>query len=220
MNRNFSDEKTDTKLTNYDELAVLTNDDVYEPHEDSFLLADAATKEAFGDVLDLGCGTGLAGISAALNGKTKSLTFADISEKSLELAKKNTQTNHVAIPTKFLQTDLFSNIPGKLDCILFNPPYLPTAREEKLEGKINLAFDGGSDGRKILDSFLQEFPAHLKPKGILLLLNSSVSSSGGGDGNAETIEKLEKLGFQTQVAGRQKFFFEELMAITARKQRN
>ncbi len=41
----------------------------------------------------------------------------------------------------------------KFDVILFNTPYLPTENDEVLDDNLNYAFDGGLDGRKVIDFF-------------------------------------------------------------------
>ncbi len=243
-------------------LRISVTPDVYEPHEDSFLLAEAARTEAFGSFIDLGCGTGLAGLSAATNAKVTEITFADLNEKALELAKENMERNKAALGKgkrvgnteikkggqgqqneapenpktnalplpqqnegyalpeskfKFIQTDLFSNLPLSYDTISFNPPYLPTAEEERLKGNINRAFDGGLFGRDVLDKFLKQFPSHLNEDGVLLLLNSSVSAEDGESGNKITRKVLEKAGFKVSVVGKKSFFFEELAVFKAKK---
>ena len=204
------------KTVIYDRITLTITPEVYDPHEDSELLADAARGHAFGDFLDLGCGSGIVGISAWKSGKVKKVFFADVSKKALSCAKENALNNGLK-KAEFIQTDLFSSLRRKFDCIAFNPPYLPTSEEEKVQGDLNDAFDGGEDGRKTLDVFLAQFAKHLKPKGVLLLLNSSVSASGELDGNSETRKILEKKGFSVKVAGRKKFFFEELVVFKASK---
>ena len=60
---------------------------VYEPREDSYMLAKAVEEYAFGKVLDLGTGSGIQGITAALS--KCEVTFADIDNAALECAKHN-----------------------------------------------------------------------------------------------------------------------------------
>ena len=199
----------------YKGIRIEKSDSVYEPNEDSFLLAEAARRFAFGEVLDLGCGTGIAGISAAKNPKTRKILFADVSEKALSLAAHNVHQNRVDRPIAFIKTDLFTRVQWKYDTLCFNPPYLPTVQEEKLKGKLNKAFDGGKDGRKVVDRFLETFAHHLKPRGILLLLNSSLSSKDGLSGNRITQEKLEKQGFSVKMVFSERFFFEKLVVFKA-----
>lgn len=187
--------------------------ETYLPCDDSFLLAAAAADYARGDVLDMGTGSGIQGIIAA--GKAKSVLFADISPQALACARKNAEANRATKKCKcrFVETDLFQSIPKtkKFDVILFNPPYLPTKPSEKVKGAINSAWDGGRDGRKVIDPFLEAFPAHLKTGGALLLLSCHLP------GTNKTLKKLKQLGFKTQIAGRARAGNERLSVIHAGK---
>ncbi|VVB70673.1 putative S-adenosylmethionine-dependent methyltransferase [uncultured archaeon] len=211
------------KTFKYKEYDLRLNDQVYPPHEDSEMLADCVYANAFGNYLDLGCGSGIAGFAGLLNLKVNSVVFADICEAPLKTAKKNSLLIKHKKKIDFIKTNLFSNLKGlKFDTISFNPPYLPTAEEEKIKGDLNKAFDGGIDGRLILEPFLKEVKSHLTEKGVLLLLNSSLSNSSeyeekNLDGNKESKIKLEKLGFQVKVFEERKFFFESLQTMVCRK---
>ncbi len=197
-------------------LQLRTAPSVYVPQEDSFLLADAARLNAKGKVLDLGCGSGIVGLSAAQNKAVKEIVFADVTPAALNLVKTNAKENKLQKPNSFIKTDLFAGLKDhKFDTICFNPPYLPTKAEEKLAGHENAAYDGGKDGRKVLDRFLKQFNPHLKPGGTLLLLNSSVSAKDGFSGNGITQMALEKRGFKVDVVGQQSFFFEKLVVFKA-----
>ncbi|MFH1443240.1 MAG: HemK2/MTQ2 family protein methyltransferase [Candidatus Micrarchaeota archaeon] len=197
--------KEGSSTLQFNSLNLAVFPDVYFPHEDSFLLAGAAEKHAFGKVLDLGCGTGIAGICASKNAAVTEVVFADTSRFAIKNAQFNSKRNSVKKKVSFSQSNLFSNlINQQFDTICFNPPYLPTSKEEKLEGEINSAFDGGRDGRKIIDRFLLEFEEHLNGGGILLYLHSSLT----GDEKTHDFLKQRKLAFEK--VSSQRFFFEEL----------
>lgn len=186
---------------------IKTSENVYEPREDSEMLAKAVKKNAFGDFLDIGTGSGLQAIIAFKNKKVKSVTAVDISAAALKEAKKNAKANKAKI--RFKKSNLFSNIKESFDCIAFNPPYLPTSKGEKLSGKINLAFDGGASGRKVSNEFIKRVKKHLKKKGIILMVGSSLSNY------EKTINNLKKLGFETELIDRKNFFIEEVVIIKA-----
>ncbi len=197
-------------------LHLRTAPSVYLPQEDSFLLAEAARLHTRGKGLDLGTGSGIVGLSAGQNKAVKQVIFADINPAALKLAQKNAKANRLKKPHAFVQTDLFAALKGQqFDTICFNPPYLPTSAEEKLAGHENAAYDGGKNGRKVLDLFLKQFASHLAPNGTLLLLNSSVSAKDGRSGNDETQKWLEKKGFKVEEIGKQAFFFEKLVMLKA-----
>jgi release factor glutamine methyltransferase len=179
---------------------------VYEPAEDSFLLADAALKEAKPGMNILEIGTGSGFISAVLlaNLKYIRLVATEINPHAARCAKANA--------VEVIRTDLFKGLKPRrsetlFDLILFNPPYLPTSKEEKVPGWLNYAFDGGISGRGTLDQFLDEVRDYLKPGGKILVLISSIT------GLDAVKEKMEKLGFAVEVVARKKVSFEELMVV-------
>lgn len=179
---------------------------VYEPAEDSFLLADVALKEAEPGMRVLEVGTGSGFISAVLKANIPGIRMfaTEINPHAALCAKKN--------GVEVIRTDLFRGIKLKaseslFNLILFNPPYLPTCREEKLPGWLNYAFDGGKSGRETLDRFLEEVKLYLRPGGKILVLISSIT------GLEAVMEKMRKLGFEAEVVGRTKVSFEELLVV-------
>ena len=75
-------------------------------------------------ILDIGVGSGIIGITAALEIKDSYVLGVDISEKALETAKKNKELLKVS-NIKFLKSNLFENIEFKqFDMIVSNPPYI------------------------------------------------------------------------------------------------
>lgn len=192
----------------YNGLALIVSDGVYEPAEDSFLLASAA-ESLTGRVLEVGCGSGMASLVCAKNGAT--VWGVDISPEAVRCARENAERNSFS-NARFMASDLFSAIPEqKFDAILFNPPYLPTTRNERVHGPLNHAFDGGEDGRKVLDRFLEQFDSFLKPGGALFLVQSSLNNE------QKTRAKLESLGYDVSVVAGESFFFEKLSLIKASK---
>jgi putative methylase len=73
-------------------------------------------------ICDLGCGTGMLSIGAALLGAEK-VTGIDIDEKALEIARQNAEK--FAVQASFLQAEITSStkIPGEWDTIIMNPPF-------------------------------------------------------------------------------------------------
>ena len=147
---------------------------IYEPAEDSFLLADAALKEADRGmrILEIGAGSGFVSAVLMANIKEISLITTEINPHAALCAKMN--------GLEVVRTDLFSGIRSKssgnlFDLILFNAPYLPTSKEEKIPGWLNYAFDGGSNGRETLYRFLDEVKGYIRPEGKILLLISSIT---------------------------------------------
>ncbi|MCC4772066.1 methyltransferase [Methanosarcina sp. DH2] len=182
------------------------SDLVYEPAEDSFLLADAALEEAEPGmrILEIGAGSGF--VSAVLKANVKGIRVlaTEINPHAARCAKAN--------EVEVIRTDLFRGLkPGSqkasFDLILFNPPYLPTSEEEKVPGWLNYAFDGGTSGRETLDRFFDAVRNYLKPGGKILVLISSIT------GLEAVKERMIKMGLEVDVVLRKKVSFEELMVV-------
>ncbi|MCD4822725.1 MAG: methyltransferase [Methanococcoides sp.] len=154
----------------YRDADIELDENVYDPAEDSYLLADVAIDVAQDgmSVLEVGAGTGF--VSAVLQANVGvGLVATEISPFAAECAKRN--------GVEVIRADMFGCFRSgtKFDLILFNPPYLPTAEDEKIPGWLNYAFDGGIDGREAVVRFLDEFPPYLSDGGIILILISSLT---------------------------------------------
>lgn len=200
---------------NFEGLELIIPDSVYEPAEDSFLLAKYAATLAGnlkGRILEIGCGSGIVSLAAARADKKNEVIGVDINPQAVECSVRNAKKNKIP-NVRFMESNLFGAVKktDKFDLILFNPPYLPTATSEKLHGAINAAFDGGRGGRKVLDEFLKEFGKHLKPNGTLLLVQSSLNNL------EKTKRALAKKKFTVEILETQSFFFEKLYLLRARR---
>ncbi len=132
-------------------LPFYVNADTLIPRPDTETLVEWAIPKSTGKrVLDLCCGTGCIGITTAFYGKAASLTLADISSPALSVAERNATRHHVS--ASLLSIDiLHEDIPGELDLIVSNPPYIktdiiPTLSEDVRDYEPHLALDGGQDG--------------------------------------------------------------------------
>jgi release factor glutamine methyltransferase len=191
-------------------LTLKVRPEVYPPAEDSFMLAKGATALK-GSVLEIGCGCGLASLVCAKSFRMNSVLGVDINRHAVDCATDNARRN--SIPNvRFSESDLFEKLEGlEFDAIMFNPPYLPTSEDEILPGELNRAYDGGADGRSVVDRFLDDFDSHIKAGGILLLIQSSLN------GPEQTKDRLVSLGYLVSVEAEEKYFFEKLTLIKAVK---
>ena len=195
------------------DITIKIHPKVYEPAEDSELLINNLTEVKNKTVLDVGTGTGIQAINALKQGAKKVIGI-DINPYAIETAKENIKLNKLDNnKISFIEGDLFNTINSedKFDVILFNAPYLPTAEEEKLEKYLNYAFDGGIDGRKVLDRFIKEVDNHLKENGVIQIVQSSLT------GAPKTIKLLNEHGFKAEKTASMKFPYEELQIITGWK---
>jgi|TARA_Y100000310_G_scaffold338878_1_gene429795 HemK-related putative methylase len=160
---------------------------MYEPQEDSYLLAKYVKKLARGRVLDIGTGSGIQA-EAALK-KSTTVTAVD------RYKTKPFTNPHV----RYKQSNIFSNMKGKYDTIVCNPPYLPqegAKRHQELEG--------GKRGWEYVRRLLSKLDHHLAPKGQLLLVFSSLTDKGMVD------ELIHEQGYVREQLEQQSMFFEKL----------
>ena len=188
---------------------IETDDLVYIPSDDTFLLAENLEIKEGQSVLEIGTGSGLVSMYASL--LTDDVTATDINFNALELAEKNFKLNNIDnINLEF--GDMFEPVKEKkFDVILFNTPYLPTDSDDIINDDLNYAFDGGLDGRNVIDRFIDEASNHLNDKGIVQMIQSSLSD------NDKTLNMFDRNGFIAEIAKSEKFFFEEIVLINAYK---
>jgi len=188
----------------YRDLKIKLHPQVYEPAEDTFLLAENLMVKDGDFALDMGTGTGI--IALLMAKKAKFVLGVDVNPIAVELAKENARLNGI-INVEFKQSDLFQNVGGKFNIITFNAPYLPGESEEP----IDLALVGGREGREVLDRFIEEVNGYLTENGIIQIVQSSIT------GVDKTIEKLTSKGFKVEITGKERYFFEEIVLITAKR---
>lgn len=128
-------------------------------------------------ILDLGCGSGVIGLSLAhrLAGKSVSVTLADLSPEALALARENAaRLLPPDAPVRFVESDLFSALgDARFDLIAANLPYIPNSAETLLSREVRrdpaLALYGGETGTEIMARFLASVGNHLYPGGLVAM---------------------------------------------------
>ncbi|TAJ44804.1 HemK2/MTQ2 family protein methyltransferase [Methanofollis fontis] len=179
--------------------AFSRDDQVYAPAEDTFLLRDAALREVRPDdrVLEVGCGSGA--VAEALLERAASVTATDINPHAVRSAR--------AHGVETVRSDLASGLRGPFDLVLFNPPYLPTAPEERLDDWLEYALDGGPSGRDTIERFAADVGRVLTPYGRILLLVSSLT------GPAAVRDLFAALGYVVFVVAEERVEGEDLIVL-------
>jgi len=87
-------------------------------------------------VLDIGTGSGAIAIALSRNLPFSKITAIDISEKALEMARKNARALNA--PVDFILQDIFiySPPPESFDLIVSNPPYIDESEKERMERNV------------------------------------------------------------------------------------
>lgn len=183
---------------------------VYEPAEDTFLIAEHLEVQRGEKVLELGTGCGMLAILAAEAGAE--VVATDISAVAIECARKNAISHRVEDRIDFRLGYLFEPVAKeKYDLIIFNPPYLPTSTEEETGDILGKAWEGGRDGRAVIDPFLEEVSSHLTDQGRVIFVQSSLSNL------TKTLSVLDIKGLSHRILAKKKFPHEELFLIEGRR---
>ncbi|MFP4115682.1 MAG: HemK2/MTQ2 family protein methyltransferase [Candidatus Aenigmatarchaeota archaeon] len=188
---------------------VELSDEVYVPREDTYLLAEVLENEVDEEdkVLDVGTGCGILAMIAAE--RSREAVGVDKSEKAVQLARKNASRNDLK-NVRFQESDLFAEVGGKFDLIIFNAPYLPP-RKDQLKVMEREQWFGGKDGTEIVRKFSREVKDYLSERGRVLLLVSSLT------GVDTTAEILEGSCLRSEVTAERKIPWETLYVFKAVK---
>lgn len=142
-------------------------------------------------VIDMGCGSGVLGLTLAAERPAWELTLADVSPDALDLARENA-ARIGADGVRFTCSDLFSAVDGGFDGIAANLPYVPEAERATLSREVlhdpALALFGGPDGLDVIRRFLPQAFEKLSPGGWIAL-------EIGHDQGAQVARLLEDAGF-------------------------
>lgn len=135
--------------------------------------------------IDLGTGSGNLAITGARQHSGAKFTAVDSSAAALEIARRNAQRHGVSDRLQFLEGNLFDPLPAdlKVDCILSNPPYIPTAEIPNLPVGVRdyeprAALDGGADGLEVVRNIAKSAGRYLKSGGQLILEIGAPQESG------------------------------------------
>ena len=145
------------------------------PRPETEELVEWLLKRAFPEnlsVLDMGCGSGVLGLSLAAARPSWHVTLADISAEALTLTQENAASLELD-NTSFSHSDLFSNIVGSFDGIVANLPYIPDSERSTLAKEVMhdppLALFSGPDGLDLIRRFIPQAFQHLNPGGWIAL---------------------------------------------------
>jgi release factor glutamine methyltransferase len=168
---------------------------VYRPGEDTYLVLEHLEGLDLDGkrFLDMGTGNGEIALKAAEKGAE--VVAADVNPEALSFAREKAEERGLVNRISFVESDLFEDVEGEFDVIMFNPPYLPG--EEGL-GDEDI-WRGGEKGVEVTEGFLQRVPDFLAEGGEALVVVSSRSE----------IDELVD-SFDLSLVSSEKIWFEEL----------
>ena len=193
----MTDDDTDTR----DDLAARRGleRDVYQPAEDSRLLAEAAVEHARGRTLEVGTGSGWVAEQIA-NQTEATVVASDYNPAACREARAR------GVPA--VRADLVAPFRAEsFDTVAFNPPYLPTDPDNEWDDSMERALSGGESGRAVIDPFLDTVGRILTADGAVLLLVSSLT------GFDTVVARAESNGFAVSTVRQESYPFETLSIL-------
>uniref|UniRef100_A0A8C3UJE7 Methyltransferase HEMK2 n=2 Tax=Catharus ustulatus TaxID=91951 RepID=A0A8C3UJE7_CATUS len=183
--------------------------DVYEPAEDTFLLLDALERDAgrlreagVEICLEIGSGSGVVStfVASSILGPSALYICTDINPMAAYCTQETALLNNVHLQPVItdLVKGLSPRLNGKVDLLLFNPPYVVTPSEEVKSRGIEASWAGGKQGREVMDRVFPLVPDLLSPGGLFYLVTIKENNPD------EILETMKKSGLKgTQVLSRQ-----------------
>ena len=159
-------------------LPLYVNENVLIPRFDTEVLVEEvlalSKKDKSKRILDMCTGSGAIAIALKKLGGFDRVDALDISDKALEVAKRNAK--ELDLDINFLKSDMFSSLTSeiKYDIIVSNPPYIQSDVVDTLESEVKdfeprLALDGDVDGMKFYKIIAENYEDYLADNGILAL---------------------------------------------------
>ena len=150
--------------------------DVLIPRPETELLVETAISwlGAHADrrrAVDVGTGSGCIAVALAANVPDLEIWASDVSGSALKAADINVERHKVGKRVTVVHSVLLEKIPGRIDLICANLPYIPSKRLGDLavaKREPLLALDGGKDGLSLIRPFLKQAASKLASGGLLL----------------------------------------------------
>jgi release factor glutamine methyltransferase len=126
-------------------------------------------------VLDLCAGSGCVGLAISSQAERSTVVLGEISEGAIRVCRQNIRRNGLTARVIAIQTDALAkpsvNL-GEFDCIVCNPPYIPSGDIAGLDVSVRdyeprLALDGGEDGLDFYRAVCDKWRQSLRTRGRL-----------------------------------------------------
>lgn len=140
-------------------------------------------------VVEIGTGSGAVAIALARELPHAQIVATDASDEALAVARLNAVRHGVAHRITWALGDVFAPLagtvrPGRVDAIVSNPPYIPTADLADLPREIREhepreALDGGPDGLAVHRRIIAGAARYLRPGGLIALEVAAVHDQAG-----------------------------------------
>lgn len=150
-------------------------------------------------VADVGTGSGAIAVALAVNAPAVTVYASDTNPAAVEMARANAVAHGVSHRVAVAPGQLLEGLPGELDLVIANLPYLSSAEEYPDEPADAVA--SGGDGLDLIRALLATAPAHLVSDGRVLLQYRGHVHEGERAELADLLSRLERDGSSASSGG-------------------
>ena len=146
------------------------------------------------DICDVGCGSGVIGISLANHWPDSNIEMIDLSDQALELTEENIQSLDLdSNRFNIINNNLLEGLGKRFDLIVANLPYVGSREIESLEPELKYdpvtALDGGESGLSLIEELIVQAKSNLNDGGVLAL-------EIGDDQSSEVVQFMNDNGYK------------------------
>ena len=158
---------------NFCDLHFKINDNVLLPHfetQEVVMKTIEYIEKLFsgkGNLIDIGCGSGVIGLTIKNKFKDLKIDMIDISDKALEVTKEN--ANLLNLNVDIYKSDILKNVKNKYDIIISNPPYESIKYKPTLDNEPSISLYAENDGLYYFEEILKNAKERLNNKYMIVL---------------------------------------------------
>ncbi len=151
-------------------------------------------KKGPSNICDVGCGSGVIGISLACHWPDSNIEMIDLSDQALELTEENIQSLELdSSRFNLINNNLLEGLGKRFDLIVANLPYVGSREIESLEPELKYdpvtALDGGESGLSLIEELIVQAKSNLNDGGVLAL-------EIGDDQSSEVVQFMNDNGYK------------------------
>lgn len=151
-------------------------------------------KKGPSNICDVGCGSGVIGISLACHWPDSNIEMIDLSDQALELTEENIQSLDLdSSRFNLINNNLLEGLGKRFDLIVANLPYVGSREIESLEPELKYdpvtALDGGESGLSLIEELIVQAKSNLNDGGVLAL-------EIGDDQSSEVVQFMNDNGYK------------------------
>ena len=151
-------------------------------------------KKGPSNICDVGCGSGVIGISLACHWPDSNIEMIDLSDQALELTEENIQSLELdSSRFNLINNNLLEGLGKRFDLIVANLPYVGSREIESLEPELKYdpvtALDGGESGLSLIEELIVQTKSNLNDGGVLAL-------EIGDDQSSEVVQFMNDNGYK------------------------